>query len=67
MIPSSAIGCMRDVAVLNAKGKLKQDDEFKCRTCAGEATDTVQECHSIEINDQSLKVLELNQSLEAFK
>ena len=50
--------------VLNVKGKLKQDDKFKSWTCASEQTDTVEEFHSIEINGQSLKVLELNQSLE---
>ena len=50
--------------VFNANDKLKQDDDFKCQACASEETDTVEEFQSVEINSQSLKIVEFNQSLE---
>ena len=40
------------------RGRLKQDEEFKCRNCASQKTETVQEPADIELNGQYLHVVD---------
>lgn len=40
------------------RGRLKQDDKFKCWTGARQQDDTAQECPDIKLNSHSLEVVE---------
>ena len=40
------------------KGELKEDSEFEYQTCAIEETDIPEECPGIQLNGQSLEIVE---------
>ena len=40
------------------RGKLKEDSKFKYQTCANQQTGIVQVCPDIQLNSQSLEILE---------